>query len=101
MINFKRCAERYETELRTSVIPFWENHCVDREFGGYFTSLDRDGSVYDTTKYMWMQWRIVYMFSELYLAAFFRHRRFHHYFFILPAAREGWRFFSVKKRFPA
>ena len=62
--------EKYEHELTDSVIPFWEKHCVDREFGGYFTSLDRDGSVYDTTKYMWMQWRIVYMFSELYLAGF-------------------------------
>ena len=62
--------EKYERELTDSVIPFWENHCVDREFGGYFTSLDRDGSVYDTTKYMWMQWRIVYMFAELYLAGF-------------------------------
>ena len=72
MIDFKSCAERYETELVTSVIPFWEKHCVDREFGGYFTSLDRDGSVYDTTKYMWMQWRIVYMFAELYLAGYRR-----------------------------
>ena len=61
---------RYETELRDSVIPFWENHCVDREYGGYFTSLDRDGSVYDTMKYAWMQWRIVYMFAELHLAGY-------------------------------
>ena len=60
--------ERYENELTGSVIPFWENHCVDREYGGYFTSLDRDGTVYDTVKYMWMQWRIVYMFAEFYLA---------------------------------
>ena len=62
--------EKYETELTSSVIPFWTRHCVDRECGGYFTSLDRDGSVYDTTKYMWMQWRIVYMFAELYLAGY-------------------------------
>ena len=61
---------RYENELRDSVIPFWENHCVDREYGGYFTSLDRDGSVYDTMKYAWMQWRIVYMFAELHLAGY-------------------------------
>ena len=70
MIDYEACAKRYKTELVTSVVPFWENHCVDREFGGYFTSLDRDGSVYDTTKYMWMQWRIVYMFAELYLAGY-------------------------------
>ncbi len=57
---------RYEDELNTRVIPFWENHCADMEYGGYFTCLDRDGSVYDTEKYMWMQWRIVYMFAVFY-----------------------------------
>lgn len=57
--------ERYENGLTSDVIPFWTKHCVDRKHGGYFTMLDRDGSVYDTTKYMWMQWRIVYMFAEL------------------------------------
>ena len=70
MMNWQAYAEKYEHELLNSVIPFWEKNCVDREFGGYFTSLDRDGSVYDTMKYMWMQWRIVYMFSEIYLAGY-------------------------------
>ena len=55
---------RYENALTNDIIPFWQKHCIDRKYGGYFTSLDRDGSVYDTTKYMWMQWRIVYMFAE-------------------------------------
>ena len=64
-MNFSSYIGRYEDELVNRVIPFWEEHCVDREYGGYFTSLDRDGSVYDTEKYMWMQWRIVYMFATL------------------------------------
>jgi len=64
-MNWAPVIERYENELTQNVIPFWREHCVDREFGGYFTMLDRDGSVYDTTKYMWMQWRVVYMFAEL------------------------------------
>jgi N-acylglucosamine 2-epimerase len=67
-MNWQKCAKRYEDELLNSVIPFWEKNCVDKEFGGYFTSFERDGSVYDTMKYMWMQWRIVYMFAEIYLA---------------------------------
>lgn len=67
-VNWSEYAGIYKDELTESVIPFWEKNCVDREFGGYFTSLDRDGSVYDTYKYMWMQWRIVYMFAEIYLA---------------------------------
>lgn len=62
--------KRYENELAEHVIPFWEKYAIDRKFGGYFTSLDRDGSVYDTTKYMWMQWRIVYMFCELWHSKF-------------------------------
>ena len=57
---------RYDHELRDCVIPFWQEHAVDRVCGGYFTCLDRDGSVYDTTKWMWMQWRIVYMFATFY-----------------------------------
>ena len=69
-MDFKSVAERYDQELINSVIPFWEQHCVDKEFGGYFTSLDRDGSVYDTEKYMWMQWRIVYMFATFYKTSF-------------------------------
>lgn len=56
---------RYEKELLESVIPFWERHCIDEKYGGYFNFLDRDGSVYDTDKSMWMQWRIVYMFATL------------------------------------
>ena len=67
---FEKFIERYEKALVEDVIPFWEKNCVDKEYGGYFTSLDRDGSVYDTMKYMWMQWRIVYMFSEIYLAGY-------------------------------
>jgi N-acylglucosamine 2-epimerase len=65
-MDIARIIERYENELVNSVIPFWQNNCIDREYGGYFTMLDRNGTVYDTTKYMWMQWRIVYMFATLY-----------------------------------
>lgn len=65
-MDFQPFIRRYEEELFDRVVPFWEQHCIDHEFGGYFTSLDRDGSVYDTEKYMWMQWRIVYMFAVLY-----------------------------------
>lgn len=63
--NWLRLKRKYEAALYDDVIPFWEKHCVDRVHGGYHTFLDRDGSVYDTEKFMWMQWRIVYMFAEL------------------------------------
>ncbi len=65
-MNFKNYRRKYEKELLEKTIPFWEKNCQDKKYGGYFTSLDRDGSVYDDRKYMWMQWRIVYMFATLY-----------------------------------
>jgi N-acylglucosamine 2-epimerase len=69
-MNFTKTIIRYENELLESVVPFWEKNCIDRKYGGYFTFLDRDGSVYDTEKFMWMQWRIVYMFATLYMTEY-------------------------------
>ncbi len=86
-MNWQPYIERYERELLESVIPFWEKHCVDHEFGGYFTCLDRDGSVYDPNKYMWMQWRIVYMFATLYKSEYGKGREDW-----LEIARRGYEF---------
>ena len=56
---------RYAAELYDRIVPFWAKHSVDRECGGYLHCLDRDGSVFDTFKDMWMEWREVYMFAAL------------------------------------
>lgn len=57
---------QYRDELLDSVLPFWLEHSQDRECGGYYTCLDRDGSVYDTDKFIWLQGREVWMFAMLY-----------------------------------
>ena len=56
---------RYSSELYDRIVPFWEAHSIDRKCGGYLHCLGRDGSVYDTFKDMWMEWREVYMFAAL------------------------------------
>ena len=66
MVDFKQLAELYRSELLDRVVPFWLNKSQDADFGGYFTCLDRDGSVYDTDKFIWLQGREVWMFSKLY-----------------------------------
>ena len=66
MIDFKKLAEQYRSELLDRVVPFWLNKSQDTDFGGYFTCLDRDGSVYDTDKFIWLQGREVWMFAKLY-----------------------------------
>ena len=58
--------QQYRDAVLDDVIPFWQRHSLDRECGGYFTCLDRDGSVYDTDKFAWLQARQVWMFAALY-----------------------------------
>lgn len=64
-MDFKKLANKYKTELLDSVLPFWLNNSIDKEYGGYFSCLDRDGSVYDTDKFIWLQGREVWLFSML------------------------------------
>jgi N-acylglucosamine 2-epimerase len=59
-------AHRYRTELLDRVIPFWLRHSLDHQNGGYFTCLTREGALYDSRKYVWLQGRAVWMFSKLY-----------------------------------
>lgn len=65
-VNFKQIASRYEKELRENCLPFWLENSQDKEFGGYYSCLNRDGSVYDTDKFIWLQSREVWMFAMLY-----------------------------------
>ncbi len=56
----------YRDELLNNIVPFWLHKSIDQENGGYFTCLDRDGSVFDTDKFMWLQGRELWCFSMLY-----------------------------------
>ncbi|MEL6163343.1 MAG: AGE family epimerase/isomerase, partial [Cyanobacteria bacterium J06628_3] len=64
--DFQQLAQLYKNTLLNDVIPFWEQHSVDWEKGGYFTCLDRTGKVFDTDKFIWLQNRQVWLFSMLY-----------------------------------
>lgn len=66
MIDFKQFALKYREELLDRVLPFWLEKSQDAQYGGYFSCLDRDGSIYDTDKFVWLQGREVWMFSMLY-----------------------------------
>ena len=57
--EFSAMAARYRHELYSSVLPFWLDYSQDKQYGGYFTCLDRDGSVFDTDKFVWLQGREV------------------------------------------
>lgn len=65
-MDFQKLAAQYKNELLDRVLPFWLEKSQDKAFGGYFTSLERDGSVFDTDKFIWLQGRQVWMFATLY-----------------------------------
>ena len=64
--DFQALAQLYKNALLKDAIPFWEKHSLDWERGGYFTCLDREGNVYDTDKFVWLQNRQIWIFSMLY-----------------------------------
>lgn len=59
-------SEIYKKELTNNIIPFWIKHSKDEKHGGFFTCLDRQGDVFDTDKFMWLQGRQVWTFATLY-----------------------------------
>jgi len=56
----------YKEGLLNDIIPFWIEHSVDREFGGFMFCVDRDGSIIDTDKGVWQTGRFTWMLATLY-----------------------------------
>jgi N-acylglucosamine 2-epimerase len=64
--GLSRLLEFYEKHLHNEVMPFWLNHCIDREFGGITNCITDDGVLVSTNKYVWSQARALWTFSSLY-----------------------------------
>lgn len=56
----------YRDGLLSDTVPFWMEHAVDQEYGGYFNALDRDGTVLQTDKAVWIQARFAWLLATLY-----------------------------------
>ncbi len=64
--DLKKYISIYRNELVDNILPFWVQNSPDKENGGFFTCLDREGKVFDTDKFMWLQGRQVWCFSHMY-----------------------------------
>ncbi len=58
--------ERYRHDLLNNILPFWLQHGFDREHGGVYTCLDREGNLMDSTKSVWFQGRCAFVYSFAY-----------------------------------
>ena len=61
----KSLFDSYRTALLDDIVPFWLDHSLDTEHGGYLFCLERDGTVADTDKPMWIHGRFVWLLSTL------------------------------------
>ncbi len=55
----------YRDQLVNDCLPFWLENAVDRQYGGFMTSLNRDGSVLDTDKGVWQQGRFTWLLAKM------------------------------------
>lgn len=62
----KSWAESYKKDLTENIMPFWMKYGLDRENGGVYTCVNRDGSFMDTTKSVWFQGRFAFICSFAY-----------------------------------
>ena len=62
---FEELQKFYEKELNET-LDFWYDHGYDKENGGFYTCLERNGNVYDTDKAVWAQGRGMWVFAKAY-----------------------------------
>jgi N-acylglucosamine 2-epimerase len=64
--RLNRLMQTHESGLLDDILPFWIHYSVDREHGGFIFNLDRDGTVVDTDKPMWIEGRFTWLLATLY-----------------------------------
>ena len=57
---------RLYDQLFQVLLPFWDTHGIDHEYGGLMCSLDYDGTLLDTGKNLWFLGRAIWVYSFLY-----------------------------------
>jgi mannobiose 2-epimerase len=60
-------AASFKKHAMEGVMPFWMRHAIDEEYGGFWTSLERDGTRYgDGNKFLVVQTRTIYSMCVAY-----------------------------------
>ncbi|MBP3354373.1 MAG: AGE family epimerase/isomerase [Bacteroidales bacterium] len=62
----KEWQNSYKKDFVENIMPFWLKYGLDKEHGGVYTCLNRDGSLIDTTKSVWFQGRFGFVSAFAY-----------------------------------
>lgn len=65
-LSLERLIEKYRTDLFNDYLPFWNQHGIDHELGGFMCAMDHDGTKIDTHKRIMFQGRGLWLHSFLY-----------------------------------
>jgi mannose/cellobiose epimerase-like protein (N-acyl-D-glucosamine 2-epimerase family) len=57
---------RYHSYFFGTYLPFWDQHGIDHEYGGFMCAFDHDGTRVNTNKFHWFQARGIWVYSFLY-----------------------------------
>ena len=64
--RIKELKRFYHDALLKDIVPFWVNSdLIDHQYGGFISSVDREGRQYNTDKSVWFQGRALWTFSKL------------------------------------
>ncbi|MGV3762745.1 AGE family epimerase/isomerase [Parapedobacter sp.] len=65
-MELRKYSEFYRKQLLEDTLPYWFPRSLDHEYGGYLLMRDRDGSLIDDDKAVWIQGRFIWLLSTLY-----------------------------------
>jgi N-acylglucosamine 2-epimerase len=65
-MSLSQLRSRFHDELFGNVLPFWQKHGIDGQYGGVMHGLDYDGTVINSNKLSWFQGRAIWVYSFLY-----------------------------------
>ncbi len=65
-MNLLELRQNLYDHLFKAVLPFWDRHGIDHEYGGIMCSLDYDGTLLNTGKNLWFLGRALWIYSYLY-----------------------------------
>jgi len=64
--QLKRLQKFYDEQLLTNTLPFWFPASIDKKYGGYLLMRDKEGSLLDDDKAVWIQGRFAWLLGTLY-----------------------------------
>ena len=64
-LSLPELRQRLYEQLFQVLLPFWDRHGIDHEYGGLMCSLDYDGTLLNTGKNLWFLGRAIWVYSFL------------------------------------